>query len=103
MKNRKQYMDGEIDHNQYYEQFVTNEVLFTVANSIGVKNIKESKDPHFNDIPLSKWDMLKGSIPMGKVAESNASTNGGVKAYSLSDVVSLAKAAARIIKNQEGG
>jgi len=49
-------------HRAYYAQFVT------PAHFIRLKNlpfdIKSSKDPHFNDIPISAWDELSWPIPM---------------------------------------
>ena len=41
----------------YYGQFITDEVINTVIKMIGEKNILESKDDSFNDIPLKKWDL----------------------------------------------
>lgn len=43
-------------HRAYYAQFVTPHVIAIVKNRIGVERLKASKDPHFNDIPLSVWD-----------------------------------------------
>ena len=54
---RKQYMDGECTHDQYYDQFVTQELKNTVLRSIPEKQIVMSKDESFNDIPLRSWDL----------------------------------------------
>jgi hypothetical protein len=106
MKTRKQYMNKEVSHQDYYAQFVTETILDTVRSRIGTKRILKSTDPHFNDIPLQLWDNLAPAIRMtcGKsLSVSNASTCsrevklGGV---SLSDCVCVAKAAAKIIKEQ---
>lgn len=60
MKTRKQYMDGTVSFDEYYGQFVNDEVLRAVKNGIGVDAIKASKNEHFNDIRLEKWDRLAG-------------------------------------------
>jgi hypothetical protein len=44
-------------HRTYYGQFVTAGVKQRVLQSIGLDAILQSKDPHFNDIPLAKWDV----------------------------------------------
>ena len=53
---RKEYMDGDVTHDQYYNQFVTQDIMDTILVSIGVHSILESTDPHFNDIDLKRWD-----------------------------------------------
>ena len=98
MYTRKQYMNKECSHNEYYEQFgqhLTN----LVGQTIGVKRIKNSTDDSFNDIPLKRWDALAPLVrsTVGRMlAEANGT--GGI---SLSDCVCSAKAAARIIRDQE--
>ncbi len=98
MKTRKQYMAKEVTHDEYYSQFVNDSVLSYVRDAIGKARILKSKDPHFNDIALSKWDRLAPSIRMmcgHAICKANES-NG----LSLSDCVCTAKQAARIIKEQ---
>ncbi len=62
---RSEYMDnyggdeaGAKLHRAYYAQFVTSEVRNLVSRCIGDDKVKASKDPHFNDIPLAKWDRI---------------------------------------------
>ena len=50
MYTRKQYMDNEVSHAEYYAQFGIH-LIKLVENRIGKKRILESSDPHFNDIP----------------------------------------------------
>jgi hypothetical protein len=76
-------MNKEISHQEYYAQFVTKSILDTVRRCIGTSRILKSEDQHFNDIDLKSWDNLY-VINWG----------------SLSDSVCVAKAAARIIKEQ---
>lgn len=93
---RKQYLNKECSHNEYYGQFVSPGLVDMVSCMIGEGRIKRSSDPHFNDIPLRDWDSLNGLIReyCGRsIAEANGT--GGI---SLSDTVSVAKAAARQIK-----
>jgi hypothetical protein len=99
--NRAAYMANECTHAEYYDQFVSEGLMNAVGSAIGVKRIKESTDEHFNDIPLQQWDNLQGLVGAycgSALAESNASTSGGVRGISLSDSVCVAKAAARRIK-----
>jgi hypothetical protein len=95
---RKQYMAGEVSHGDYYGQFVTTSVL----GLLPTPRVLDSKDEHFNDIPLKTWDHLAGCLSPGviaKVAESNATvTAGGVRSISLSDKVCVLKAAARQVR-----
>ena len=53
---RADYMAKRCTHRVYFAQFVTPYVLGLVAARIGVDTLRASKDPHFNDIPLAKWD-----------------------------------------------
>ena len=96
MITRKEYAGGRYTYEEYYSQFVDHNIKDLVIRSIGLHIIKNSTDPHFNDIPLEKWDRLESSIRSicGK-AISEANTGGGV---SLSDCVCIAKQAARMIK-----
>jgi hypothetical protein len=58
MFNRKQYMNHECTHDEYYSQFVNNAILSRVKSRVGEARIKGSTDPHFNDIPLAEWDSI---------------------------------------------
>lgn len=95
MFTRKQYMNKECSHSEYYHQFGKH-LTGLVGNIIGVDRIKASTDEHFNDIPLAKWDGMMEPIRLsiGRLI-SDANGSGGI---SLSDCVCSAKAAARIIK-----
>lgn len=99
--NRRAYMANEVDHQAYYAQYVTDEVLRMVGARIGEDRIKASTDRWFNDIPLPLWDGITG-YPRDVIAAldaSNASTTkDGVPWHSLSDLVCIAKAAARQIR-----
>jgi len=60
---RKEYMEGKISHEEYYGQFTNKEFSKRVARIIGEEKLRTSTDPHFNDIPLKKWDVI--SVPLG--------------------------------------
>ena len=98
MITRKQYMAGEATHQEYYDPFVTEAVVASVKNRFG-KALLTSRDPYFNDIPLTQWDQIAMQLrPVLDRRISEANGSGGV---SLSDLVCTVKAAARRIKIQE--
>lgn len=92
MKTRSQYITGEISHDEYYSQFVTPGVIERVKSRIGEKKIKQSSDPHFNDIPLNSWDVI--GVPADVVTKCGLAGDSNT----LSFQVCVNKAAARIIK-----
>ena len=105
---RKDYRDRKCSHKEYYRQFVTHSVLHVVRNRIGADKIKNSTDPHMNDIPLKLWDQLAHSIRGAIDTKLFKACNNVTYAeesrdkflWSLSDAVCIAKAAARIIKKE---
>lgn len=97
MYTRQQYMANEVTHQEYYGQFCSNSVIRLVTDRIGMDQILRSTNPHFNDIPLNQWDNLEPVIRM-MVGSTLQKLNGQV---SLSDCVCVAKAAARIIKENQ--
>ena len=61
MFTRKDYaIDGNCTHQQYYAQFVTEEIKMIVVLNFGLDILKETyqKDRAFNTIPLHRWDLL---------------------------------------------
>jgi hypothetical protein len=56
MKTRKQYLDGECTHREYYAQFVNEQTKRIICTKISWVKLLKSTDEHFNDIPLKKWD-----------------------------------------------
>lgn len=93
MFTRSQYLNKECTHDEYYGQLVTELTVHQVNRFIGSDRIKNSKDPHFNDIPLSEWDRV------------GALVNRPLKLRDLGDYatissgVCIAKAAARQIRD----
>jgi hypothetical protein len=91
-EKRKQYMDGEITHQEFY-RWVGNSSGLTV-NSLSARILEmlpNSTDEHLNDIPLKLWDALDFSIRQ-RAAWS------GMKSWSMSDSVCVAKCLASEIK-----
>ena len=45
-------------HQEYYAQFVTDEIKNLVKNKFGIRNLVNAHkvDPNFNNIPLKRWD-----------------------------------------------
>lgn len=90
-------MDGEVNHDDYYGQFVTDGVI----RLLDQERVKNSTDPHFNDISLLHWDRLAKFLPwetISAVCDANESTHAGKRAYSLSDCVCVLKAAAKKVR-----
>ena len=89
--SRSDYLDNKCSHDDYYGQFVNEFRKATVARIIGTDNIKNSKDPHFNDIPLHKWDSLPANCTDSEMKEVG-------DFYTLSGKVCIAKACAKQIR-----
>jgi hypothetical protein len=114
MITRNEYMENSSQlHQAYYAQFVTRFTLSQVAMAIGVDAIKTSTDRHFNDIPLVRWDRLVGwtggwvnkwfgnrtilNFNREKFKAASGRTDGKL-VYSASDMICIAKAAAKMIQ-----
>jgi hypothetical protein len=99
--NRKEYMTNPNGlHRAFYGQFVTPFIRRSVADSIGFDKLRASKDGHFNDIPLSRWDRLSESLQSvlsvpGEIEYPNRPECAGKKFYSLCNGVCILKEAAR--------
>jgi len=93
MYNRKQYVAQKVDHETYYSQFVTHQTRAAVIRAFGRNRLAQAlaEDKHLNNVPLRGWDKLARTLPFNRAALSKANTDG----VSLSDVVCIAKEAAR--------
>ena len=102
MFTRADYMNHGVDHHAYYSQFVTPRVVALVERNIGTDAIVASTDPHFNDIPLHKWDALESQLPSKRsIALAGMFTQNHATAVpwcTPSDCLCTLKAAAKIIK-----
>lgn len=97
MITRKQYINNEATHSEYYGQFVTPSILSLLDHN----RIKTSNDIAFNDINLNYWERLATHLPhttINQICDANKSTHNGKGTYSLSDCVCVLKAAARQIR-----
>lgn len=70
MLTRQQYLDTPserqaIAHRAYYAQFINQLIVDLVLRHLGRERIVTSQDPHFNDIPLKRWDMMVPNLPFG--------------------------------------
>lgn len=84
---RKEYMDGKITHDEFYlwlADFIGADKRHITVN---LESIRESKDEHFNDIPLRRWDQADSAI-------RRLAYKKGLP-WSLSSTVCVAKALAR--------
>jgi hypothetical protein len=60
-------------HRAYYAQFVTAAHFARLQRRVGmIEKIKKSQCPHFNNIPLSTWDLLALPLPAESVAAMKA-------------------------------
>lgn len=57
---RKQYLDNECTHDQYYGQFVTESTINTVLSYFSKEKLIEyyASDKKLNNIKLSVWDRM---------------------------------------------
>lgn len=108
MITRQQYMENANAPGAwaaYYGQFVTPAILRVVASHIGTAAILASKDEHFNDIPLRRWDQLYTCMVTPQTQElaiQLGETSKGWK-ISLACAVCIAKCAAGKIRQAGAG
>lgn len=94
MFSRKDYINGNCSHGEYYSQFVTEEIKMLVTSQFGKKRIKEAlkEGEHLTKIPLQEWDYLAGFISPDMRKQGDYLT--------LSGAVSILKEAARQVAKQ---
>jgi hypothetical protein len=79
---------GTKAHNEFY-LWLADAIGITVASlPVSLDRIRESTDPHLNDISLASWDRCD---PMVRAKAVRA----GMRSWSLSDTVCVLKAFAR--------
>lgn len=98
MITRAEYLNNECNHRQYYSQFVSKYVKIIVSNLIGVDKLRQSKDPYFNDIPLSLWDMCGKCFNSGTITKQMRSCGDYT---TVAGLVCIAKEAARQILEEQ--
>lgn len=92
---RQDYLDGKCTHREYYSQFVTNGIKNSVLSSFG-DELFSSKDEHFNDIKLTRWDMLANYAVRGNGVSEKMKERGDY--LTLAGSVCILKEAAKQIK-----
>ncbi len=91
--NRKQYLNNELTHDEYYDQFVTRSQMELVLRAIPLWDLV-NKDPNLNDIPLKRWDQI------GVAYDAMQGAKSAGEFYSKGFSVCVAKAATRRILAQ---
>ena len=71
MFTRKQYMNDECSHREYYAQLVSDHIRDSVLRRFGLERIRNSlkEDQHLNNIPLHLWDSLADCVSFSKYEE----------------------------------
>ncbi len=92
MFTRKQYLNKECSHREYYAQFVDAYVIDRVQFIIGKDKILNSADEAFNDIPLAYWDSIRLYHHVSSAVKRAGDT------MSLAGQVCIAKEAAKQIR-----
>lgn len=93
LPDRKDYMDGKITHREYYSAVAAAIGVTDKDLPVGAEQICRSKDEHFNDIPLEKWDALHSNVV-------NKARAAGYKSWSQSDSVCVLKAVAGQLRDK---
>jgi hypothetical protein len=69
MFTRKDYLDGNCTHQEYYSQFVTDGIKRLVTQNFDIKTLQKQfeKDEYFNGMELRLWDKLTHLFQCNKV------------------------------------
>jgi len=93
MNTRKQYLNNECTHFEYYSQFVNDLTKGAISRNIGLEKLLKSTDKHFNDINLKIWDSMPIYLETGEMEKYGDH-------FSLSGRVFIGKTAARMLVNE---
>lgn len=66
---RKQYLEGEVSHEEYYGQFVDSYTKRLVPATIEEIRQAHNADKHLNKIPLKKWDDMAAFVKHWELGE----------------------------------
>lgn len=68
--SRQQYLNKEINHRDYYRQFVNEELIEKVERTFGIETLNAAlhQDEHLNSIGLHSWDAFTSQIPFDQEA-----------------------------------
>jgi len=97
MKTRKQYLNDECTHDEYYSQFVTDTIKERVLNrfSIAELQVAYKEDHHFNTLTLTAFDNLASA--MNLKAHVYRKLILAEDTYTFSGAVCILKQAAKMI------
>jgi len=96
MKTRKQYLNKECSHREYYAQFVDDGQKRMVVQVISKKKLLTLTDEHLNDIGLDTWDRI------GLSYSSSCKLKEAGDGFTLAGAVCINKEAARQIIEANG-
>jgi len=91
---REAYLNWFISHRKFYKWVCETLNVRKDHITIGIDELLVSKDPHLNDIPLKRWDTMDCVI-------RSLAEYAGLKSWSLSDTVCVAKEMARQMIEEE--
>lgn len=97
MKQRKDYMEKRITHREYYGQFVNSTIKARVLSAFTLAELLASTRESFNDLPLSRWDMLAGGMATTLCSRQLKEAGDG---HSLGSAVCILKEAAQQIVDE---
>ena len=104
---RKDLLNEECSHHEFYAQFVTERTLSFVRDRIGLVKLRKSSCPHFNDVGIKHssggagswvWDYSPVNMPL--LQELGVVSTG--YRPNPSTYTCIGKAAARMLLAQEG-
>jgi hypothetical protein len=98
MFTRKQYLDSECSHFDYYSQFVGAYVFAELALGISRERLMQSTDPHFNDIPLRQWDQI--GVRLLNYRNFTSALKSAQEVPALCAAVCVLKTAARMVTHK---
>ncbi len=105
MKTRKQYMNKEVSHHEYYSQFITESTKKYILSSLTVEDIRnalESGDKHLNEIKIPYNNMgTSGSWWWDHAPINTSLVKEAGDFVSLSTHTCVAKAAAKELAKVE--
>ena len=108
MFTRKQYLDKQCTHREFWAQFVTEGMRQMVLRNITLERLQRSQNEYFNDVTrLQDWDLMKDvtfrMLDMKKWRELQYPEYTGLTSvgWSYSDNICILKEAARQLIEKE--
>lgn len=87
-EKRRENLNNRISHEEFY-LWLADSIHIIVSNlPVPIETIRQSTDPHLNDIPLHKWDSMDGIV-------RRKAASYGMHSWSLCDTVCVLKCFAR--------